>query len=132
MTEEVRAKIGSAVTGENNPNWIDGSWRTSDGRVYVWVPYVERSEHPTIRSDGYVRRSHYAWNKAHPEDPVRQGQVVHHRNEVKDDDRPENLHKTVQSDHAREHGVGRRHTPEARERMSRAQTLRRQRERGEI
>jgi hypothetical protein len=129
MTGEIRAKISSAVSADRNPNWLTGSWSDSDGRVYVRVPDAERGAHPTMRRDGYIRRYHRVWNLAYPENKVMAGDVIHHKNEIKNDDRIENLQKTVQADHARGHGLGRVHTPEARARMRAAQRARRARER---
>jgi hypothetical protein len=60
------------------------------------------------------------WNRANPDDPVRPGDVIHHINENPSDDRLENLEKTTQDRHARHHS-GRKHTPETRARMSKAQ-----------
>lgn len=132
MTAEVRAKIGAAVEAERHPNWTGGHWAAAQnqGRMYVRVPKAERHLHPTIRRDGYIRRYHYVWNRAHPEDPVRRGEVIHHQNEDPTDDRLENLFKTVQSKHAREHGAGRKHRPESRTLMREVQKTRRERERG--
>jgi len=127
MTEEIRAKIGRS--GEDNPNWINGQWTASDGRVFILVPPNERHLHPTIRNDGYMKRYQYIWNTAHPEDPVCEGYVIHHKNEDRTDDRIENLEKISNSDHTRHHGTGRKHTVESRERMRVAQLARRARER---
>jgi len=128
MTKEIRAKISKGTRGEANPNWRGGQWVSNEGRVFIRIPDNERHLHPTRRKDGYIQRHQYVWNTAHPEDPVREGDVIHHRNEDRTDDRLENLEKTTQSEHAREHGRGRKHTPEARERMRVSQRARRQRE----
>lgn len=130
MTEDIRAKISAGTRVERNPNWAGGQWTSNEGRIFVRVPVAERHLHPTIRRDGYIQRYQYVWNTAHPEDPVREGDVIHHINEDPSDDRLENLEKTTQSTHARKHGLGRRHTQESRERMRLAQRARRQRERG--
>jgi len=129
MTQEVRAKISKGVQGDAHPSWKGGSWVSNEGRVFVRIPNAERHLHPTMRKDGYIQRYQYVWNTAHPEDPVLPGDVIHHINEDRTDDRLENLEKTTQSKHAREHGLKRTHTPESRERMRVAQKARRQRER---
>lgn len=131
MTEGVKRKISKSVSAESNPNWSGGAWVSNEGRVFVRVPTNERYLHPTIRKDGYIQRYQYVWNTNHPEDPVREGDVIHHINEDPADDRIENLEKTTQSKHAREHGTGRAHTAESRALMSRAQRERRAREREE-
>lgn len=117
------------MRAENNPNWGGGIWEGEDGRVFVRVPDGERRLHPTIRKDGYIQRYQYVWNTAHPEDPVRPGEVIHHKDEDKQNDDLSNLEKITQSEHARQHGLGRKHTERARERMRQAQRARRQRER---
>lgn len=121
MTPEVRAKIGAAVRAEKHPNWAGGTWIGDHGTVYIRVPDGERGQHPTMRPDGYIRRYHYVWNRAHPDDLVLKGEVVHHLNENHQDDRIENLEKTRQPDHARGHGTGRKHRAESRKLMSKVQ-----------
>jgi hypothetical protein len=49
-------------------------------------------------------------------------------NEDPADDRIENLEKLTQSEHARHHGTGRRHSEESRHRMRVAQRARREQE----
>jgi hypothetical protein len=129
MTEDVRVKISTAIRAERHPRWTGGTWVGDFGTVYIRVPDDERGQHPTMRPDGYIRRYHYVWNKAHPDDLVQRGEVIHHRNEDHQDDRIENLIKTRQADHARDHGMGREHRHESLELMSRKQTERRARER---
>lgn len=129
MTPEIRKKISETARADRNPNWAGGSWVSNEGRVFVRVPEDERHLHPTIRKDGYIQRYQYVWNTAHPEDPVQAGDVIHHRDEDKTNDDLSNLEKTTQSVHAANHGRGRRHTEESREKMRRAQQARRARER---
>jgi hypothetical protein len=124
MTAEVRAKIGAAIDGELNGNWVSGSWVSNEGRVFVRVPPGERHLHPTIRSDGYIQRYQYNWNNRYPDDPVKRGDIIHHVNEDRTDDRVENLEKLTQSEHARRHGLGRRHTEESKARMRLSQQAR--------
>lgn len=157
---ETRAKLSSANRTTNNNNWGGGTrTRSSDGRVFIRVPEGERHLHPTVYKDGYILRYVYVWNRAHPDDPVQRGEVIHHINESPSDDRLENLEKTVQKRHASHHTAGRpmpaevrakiskahreriardgyhwtgkSHTEEARENMRRAQQERRARERAQ-
>lgn len=119
---ETRAKLSAANRAAKNNNWGGGTrTRSSDGRVFVRVPEGERHLHPTVYKDGYILRYVYAWNRAHPEDPVRQGDVIHHINEDPSDDCVENLEKTTQRRHMSHHAAGRSMTPEARARISRSQ-----------
>jgi hypothetical protein len=131
MTASERSNRSAASRAENNPNWKGGQWINTEGRVFVRVPEDERHLHPTLRKDGYIQRYQYVWNTAHPDDPVTSGDVIHHKDEDKQNDALSNLEKITQSEHARLHGAGRQHSPEARERMSRSQLARRARERGE-
>lgn len=131
MTDAVKSKISKAATAQSNPNWGGGSWVSNEGRVFIRVPLSERHLHPTIRKDGYIQRYQYVWNTHHPDNPVREGDVIHHINENPADDRIENLKKTSQSEHAREHGLGRTHAAESLALMSRVQLARRAREREE-
>jgi len=115
---EVRAKISESLRklgprprpnyeaprGPQAHNWRGGVWQRKDGYVIVWIPPDERHKWPEISRQGYVFRSHAAWNEAHPDDPWRPGEVIHHRNGIKDDDRPANLEKLAnQSSHFQHH-----------------------------
>lgn len=124
MTKEIRGKISEAWSGPRNPNWAGGSWADRHGRVYVRVPPEERHLHPTIRQDGYIKRYAYNWNRAHPEDPLTRGFVLHHINHDKTDDRVENLVKMTQSEHASLHFRGVPKSEETRARMRAAWVVR--------
>src|SRR5215217_4726148 len=113
MTEEIRANQGKSLRGELNPNWINGSWASADGRVYMWVANDERHLHPTIRPDGYIRRYQYVWNINNPTDLLNTDEIIHHLNHDPTDDRIENLQKTTQAEHARLHTAGLKRSPEA-------------------
>lgn len=129
MSDQERSNRSAAFRAENNPNWGGGQWVSNEDRIFVRIPEAERYLHPTMRKDGYIQRYQYVWNTAHPNDPVMPGEIVHHRDEDKQNDDLSNLEKITQSEHARRHGLGRRHTPEARERMRASQAERRERER---
>lgn len=49
-------------------------------------------------------RSHAVWNENHPDDPVKPGEVVHHKDENKWNDSPGNLEKMSQAGHKSFHG----------------------------
>ncbi len=115
MTEEIKMRI--AMVGPDNPNF-KGEWigrvtrkKGSDYLFYMtWIDPKEREQHPTTNKRGYTHRSHYVWNKSHPDDPVMPGQIVHHKNRNSIDDSPENLAKfSNNSEHIRKaHGKGTR------------------------
>ena len=49
---------------------------------------------------GNELRARIVWNESHPDDPLRDGEVIHHRNGDTTDDRPENLEKLLsQAEH---------------------------------
>lgn len=108
MTQSVRSKISKGVRGPNHPGF-KGGWKSRGGKggkeyFFTWVPRSERPKNPTTNKRGYTHRSHYVWNKSHPDDPVLPGQMVHHINGDSLDDRPENLCKVqTQREHMKHH-----------------------------
>jgi hypothetical protein len=51
----------------------------------------------------YIQRSHAIWNETHPDDPVLDGEEVHHKDRNPGNDAIENLQKMTVSDHHRMH-----------------------------
>ena len=94
MTTEIRARIGRRGAAHH---LYKGGWLSDDGYVVI----------------GSTRRSHVVWDAAHPTDPVKPGEIIHHINGIKDDDRPENLEKLEsQAAHAKHHFGGVTKSPE--------------------
>lgn len=85
--------------GAASPAWKGGEVR-SKGRVMLYHP-----DHPRAWTTGYVYRALLVAEAALGR-PVLRGEIVHHRNEVKDDDRPENLAVMTRGDHIRLHKKG--------------------------
>jgi len=50
-----------------------------------------------------IYKAHAVWNKAHPDNPVKIGEVVHHIDESKSNDAPSNLKKMTDFDHRKLH-----------------------------
>lgn len=104
MTPEISAK--NKRRGPDHPHYKGGQFGGGDGKTYFYVllPYSERGQYPTETKRGYIRRSHYVWNKSHPDNLVRPGQIIHHNNGNPKDDRPENYTKVnSHSEHMKFH-----------------------------
>jgi len=71
-------------SGENSGHWSGGK-TIKDGRVFIYKP-----KHPFANQRGYIRRSHLVMEKILNR-YLRPEEVVHHINDIKNDDRPENL-----------------------------------------
>ena len=51
------------------------------------------------------------WRKAHPDEPILPGDIIHHINGNHNDDRPENLMKVTRSEHGKYHAEARDNPP---------------------
>lgn len=89
ISEKTRIKMSKAhkgiFLGEKNPNWKGGQKKVCRGYILIYKP-----NHPYADSLGCVRRSRLVMEKIlgrylTPEE------VIHHKNKITDDDRPENL-----------------------------------------
>lgn len=81
-------------SGPDNARWAGGTYRHSAGYVYVYAP-----EHPAAASaKGYVLE-HRLVMERHLGRLLGPNEVVHHVNEVKDDNRIENLELHSRSTH---------------------------------
>lgn len=59
-------------------------------------------DHPAATHGSYAYEHHLVWFQTHGEMPG-PNEVIHHRNRVKTDNRPENLEKLTVPAHRREH-----------------------------
>lgn len=84
--------------GPGNPNWNGGEYTAEDGYVYLWRP-----DHPLANERGYVMRATVVWEEAHGNQPFPEGMAPHHKNGVRNDDRPDNIEPKTRSEHAKEH-----------------------------
>lgn len=91
-TPETREKVSAATRGTNNPNWRGGRTRRQDGYVLIHSP-----NHP-FANNGYVLEHRLVIEKILGR-YLASGELVHHRNGVKDDNRPENLELLVHANH---------------------------------
>lgn len=88
-------------TGKDHWNWKGGIMH-SFGYVFIKKP-----DHPRAIKRGYVHRSYLVAEKTlgrylYPHE------ITHHKNEIKDDDRPENIEVTTNSKHTSFHRKNRK------------------------
>jgi hypothetical protein len=89
--------------------------RKVDGRHYL-----------VFDDDTQMPRAHYVWLKTYPNDPILDGEVIHHKNENKEDDSPDNLEKITAFKHRSLHshnginalGAWRKNNPSKAKKMS--------------
>jgi len=89
-------KVGRANAGKRGPDapyWKGGEIIDDSGHIRIWVHERHR----------YIPRAHLVWLAAHPGEIVGRGNVIHHIDEDKLNDVPENLAKMTISAHIRLH-----------------------------
>ena len=82
---KTRFKKGQRM-GNNHPNWKGGKRKSSQGYVFLLNP-----EHHLSQKNGYVKRANIIAEKCLGR-YLTKIEVIHHINENKSDDRPENLY----------------------------------------
>lgn len=85
MHREKVIKTLRHISGENNPNWKGGVHVNEAGYVYIKVP-----NHPNELSNGYVAEHRHVMEKKIGR-LLTKFEHVHHKNGIKNDNRPENL-----------------------------------------
>lgn len=99
-SEETKKKMRQSHlghSGEKAGNWKGGQ-TTHNGYVYIL-----RRNHPRANSSGYVKRALLIAEKRAGR-YLKSDEIPHHRNEIKDDDRPENIKIMTAFDHKSFHG----------------------------
>ena len=97
-TKRFKKRNKGRNAGKDNPQWKGGITKSWNGYIYIKNP-----DHPGATKRGYVKRSRLVAEKMlgrylYPEE------IVHHENEIKDDDRPENIEvKESRSSHMKHH-----------------------------
>ena len=86
-------------TGTHNPNWKGGRHQDKHGYVHIKMP-----EHPNARKSGYVFE-HTLVMAASLGRPLAHGEIVHHINGIKDDNRLENLVVLTNAAHMSHHSI---------------------------
>ncbi len=85
--------------GANNPRWTGGAFTTKHGYRNIRMP-----NHPRADSNGYVKEHIIVAEKCLGRSLDRKTEVVHHINEDKTDNRPENLRVMNDREHRSYHG----------------------------
>lgn len=101
---------GNHAKGARNGRWAGGRWLHPDGYVGIKVP----PGHHLRQAHGYAFE-HQLVAEQMIGRRLRDDEVVHHKNGVRNDNRPENLEVKTKGEHAREHAA----TPDARDAFGR-------------
>lgn len=96
-SEEAKRKISEANIGSNHPNWKGGKKKDAGGYIFIWKP-----DHPRSDIKGYVHRSYLVAEKTLGR-YLYLNEITHHKNEIRDDDRPENIEVTTLPKHTSFH-----------------------------
>lgn len=105
---------GRRMRGVDHHLWTGGRFITRYGYVKVYA-----RDHPQADTKGYYWEHRLVMERMLGR-LLRKDEFVHHKNEVKDDNRPENLELMSKAEHNAEHAPKRFYGPEARARMSEA------------
>lgn len=81
---------------ENNPNWKGGKYRDNG---YV---YIKNKPHPNKNNFGYIGE-HILIMEKHIGRFLKKGEVVHHKNNIRNDNKIENLDLINSSEHMKIH-----------------------------
>jgi len=96
LTLEQKKNFGKGSRGKKgslSPNWEGGRWENKDGYVMIYKP-----EHPNAGSRIYVKEHRLVMSNLLGR-PLKSIEHVHHKNGVRNDNRPENLELKVGSPH---------------------------------
>lgn len=90
-TQVTKDKISESMSGEKHWAWKGGEYKRANGRWFIWIDGIK------YRRARYVAMK-YLKRELTPEE------IVHHINEDKGDDKPENLYLFAnQGEHAGHH-----------------------------
>jgi len=82
---KIKAKISKANSGHLNGMWKGGKWKNEGGYILV-----NKRDHPNANLGGYIFEHRLAMEKKIGR-LLEKWEIVHHKNGIKDDNRPENL-----------------------------------------
>lgn len=89
-------RIKKIWQGENHPSWKTGTTLRDGYRL------IKQPEHPNATKSGYILEHRFVMSE-HLGRPLLPGEIIHHKNGDKSDNRIENLEITNWTDHSREH-----------------------------
>ena len=84
--------------GKDSPTWKGG---ITEYRGYV---FIKKPEHLRAGQNGYVKRAVLVWEE-NTKTFIKKGQILHHRNGIKNDDRFENLEVLNRAEHIKKHHI---------------------------
>jgi len=87
-------KLNANQKGSDNRNWRGGISETTYGYVYARCP-----GHPRATKQGHYVMEHILTMEKHLGRYLAQGEEIHHKNGIKNDNRIENLELTETSEH---------------------------------
>ena len=101
LSEEAKEKLRLANIGRySKPSEFGGhKKKRTDGYIYVYCP-----QHKRASALGYVMEHHLVMEK-HIGRELKDGEVVHHKNRIRDDNRIENLQLMTFEEHSRLHMI---------------------------
>jgi biotin operon repressor len=83
---QFRMRPVGSCPGTKNPSWRGGRTVDKSGYILIWRP-----DHPDANSSGYIREHRLVAEQMLGR-RLLPTEVVHHKNDQRDDNRPENLH----------------------------------------
>ena len=92
-TDKIIENMSKKIQGKNNHRWKGG--RNYDGEGYI---LIKKRGHPFCNNAGYIREHRLVMEKKLGR-YLKSNELVHHINNAKDDNRPENLMLVVRNKH---------------------------------
>lgn len=103
-THETKKRIKEAGTAENNPGWKGGlPYFDHQGYLLIYVRGKGRIKEQIHIMEEFIGRR------------IIKGEVVHHINEIKSDNRIENLQLMTKAEHMSHHKLGKKQSKEEKE-----------------
>lgn len=102
------------MTANKNPWWKGGKTKRWSG--YIWIL---KHNHPNTTKQGYICEHRYIMSQ-YLGRPLKDDEIVHHKNGIKDDNRLENLKLMDNCKHVSIHNLGKVRSAETKKRMSEA------------